>query len=81
MATAASKTSKSSFDFEKSLKEIESIQKKLEDGDLSLEESLRQFEKGSKLIKECRVALEKAEQRVQILTGEDGKLDSFKDQD
>jgi len=54
-------------DFEKSLKELEEIVYALEVGDLSLEESLKTFERGIKLTRNCQSALEHAEQRVSIL--------------
>ena len=54
-------------DFEKSLAELESIVKGLEQGDLSLEESLRQFERGVSLTRVCQTALTQAEHKVEIL--------------
>lgn len=53
--------------FEKSLEELEMIVMKLEDGDLPLEESLRLFENGIKLTRECRERLTSAERKIQIL--------------
>jgi len=53
--------------FENSLSELEEVVKKLEDGDLGLEKSIEEFEKGIKLIKECQKLLDKAEQKVSIL--------------
>lgn len=53
--------------FEKSLEELEMIVMKLEDGDLPLEESLRLFENGIKLSRECRERLSAAERKIQIL--------------
>lgn len=53
--------------FEKSLDELEMIVMKLEDGDLPLEESLRLFENGIKLSRECRERLTAAERKIQIL--------------
>jgi exodeoxyribonuclease VII small subunit len=63
------------IDLEKSLQELESIVETLEDGDLSLEQSLKYFEKGVKLSRECQTALKDAEQKVKILT--DGELKDF----
>jgi len=60
---------------EKSLGDLEKIVEQLEDGDLSLEQALKQFEKGIKLSRDCQTALQAAEQRVQLLTG--GKLEDF----
>ena len=59
-------------DFEKSLAELEALVERLEDGDLSLEESLSAFEKGVKLTQECQQALADAQQRVQVLMQQDG---------
>lgn len=53
--------------FEKSLAELEAIVTKMEQGELSLEESLNAFEKGVKLSKECQKALKTAEQKVNKL--------------
>jgi exodeoxyribonuclease VII small subunit len=56
--------------FEQSLKDLEQIVRALEDGDISLEESLAQYEKGVGLLKLCYGQLRQAEQRIQALTGE-----------
>jgi exodeoxyribonuclease VII small subunit len=55
------------IDLEKALAELEDIVDQLEAGDLPLEKSLKQFERGVKLSRECQSALKEAEQRVQIL--------------
>jgi exodeoxyribonuclease VII small subunit len=54
--------------FEKSLSELESIVNQLEKGDLSLEDSLKQFEKGVGLARRCQDVLSQAEQKVEMLT-------------
>ena len=59
------------FDFNKGLAELEIIINKMESGDLSLEDSLKHFEKGVKLHRECHKALTDAEQRVNILNEAD----------
>ena len=56
--------------FESQLNELEQIVDKLEQGDLSLEDSLAQFEKGIKLTKACQKTLDSAQQKVEILTKE-----------
>lgn len=58
--------------------ELEALVSKIEDGDLPLEESLKEFEKGIKLARICQQALEEAEQRVKILTAE-GEQDFLTD--
>jgi len=55
------------LNFEKALKDLEETVEKLEQGDLSLDESLKLFEKGVKLAKFLRKELEKAEKKVEIL--------------
>lgn len=53
--------------FEKSLEELETIVTRLESGDLPLEESLKLFEDGIKLARECRTRLTTAERRIEVL--------------
>ncbi len=61
--------------FEDQLKELEQIVTRLEQGDVSLEESLTLFERGVRLARACQTALQEAEQKVQILTrSEDGSF-------
>jgi len=68
------KTSK--FDFEATLKRLESIVSLIEKGGLSLEESLKFFSEGVMLTKKCQEAIKSAERKVQILLGEN--LSEFK---
>ena len=65
---------KVAVNFEKALKDLEKIVEDLESGDLSLEESLKSFEKGIKLTRQCQRELEKAELTVQKLVEENGEL-------
>lgn len=60
-------------DFETALAELDLLVKKLEDGDLSLEQSLALYERGVQLSRFCHMKLEEAERRVEILT-ERGEL-------
>ena len=53
--------------FETSLKELEKIVRRLENGELSLEESLKLFEDGVKLSRECQERLNQAERRIEVL--------------
>ena len=62
------------IDFEKSLNQLESLVESMEDGEMSLEESLKAFEDGIRLTRQCQQALSAAEQRVQILLEKDGAL-------
>ena len=55
-------------DFEAALAELDTLVKKLEDGDLSLEQSLALYERGVQLSRFCHARLEEAERRIEILT-------------
>jgi len=55
------------LDFENALQELEGLVKTMEQGDLSLEDSLKYFERGVDLTRQCQTALKEAEQKVQIL--------------
>lgn len=59
--------SKKKLELEKAMSELEELVEQLEGGDLSLDKSLKQFEKGVKLSRECQKALTEAEQKVKIL--------------
>lgn len=60
-------SSNKNIDFESSLKELESIVKKLEDENINLEDSVKSFEAGINLVKECQKQLEDAELKVKEL--------------
>jgi exodeoxyribonuclease VII small subunit len=62
--------------FEKSLKELEALVTKMEQGNLSLEESLQHFERGIQLTRTCQQALKAAEQKVEILLNKSGQDDT-----
>jgi exodeoxyribonuclease VII small subunit len=68
--------------FEDSLEELELLVEQMEQGELSLEESLKSFERGVKLTSTCQKALQDAEQKVQILLEKNGKqtLEPFNDE-
>jgi exodeoxyribonuclease VII small subunit len=62
-------------DFESALKQLEAIVKELEDGDLTLEQSLERYEQGVRLARFCTSKLEEAEKRIEILQKrEDGEV-------
>jgi exodeoxyribonuclease VII small subunit len=65
--------SKKAPDFEQSLEQLESLVEALEAGDLTLEQSLKQFEEGIALTRACQTALGEAEQTVKILTEKSGQ--------
>ncbi|ATH09355.1 exodeoxyribonuclease VII small subunit [Halobacteriovorax marinus] len=60
--------SKGKQSFEESLNELEKLVQGLEDGDLSLDESLKKFEEGTKLYKFCKDELTKAEKKITKLS-------------
>ncbi len=55
------------FNFEASLQQLEQLVQQMEQGNLSLEESMQAFEKGVALTRQCQQALDAAEQKVQVL--------------
>ena len=54
--------------FEEALAELEALVETFEMGELSLEESLKSFERGVELTRTCQQALKDAEQKIEILT-------------
>lgn len=72
---------KTAPDFEQSLSELQTLVERLESGELSLEDSLAAFEQGIRLTRECQGALGQAEQKVQILLGQDGTSAPFVSED
>jgi exodeoxyribonuclease VII small subunit len=68
--------------FEDSLAELEKLVNQLEQGDISLEDSLMSFERGVNLTRTCQKALQEAEQKVQILIETNGTqtLEMFTDE-
>ena len=60
------------FDFEETLEQLEELVSAMEEGNLSLEQSLQSFEKGVRLTRECQSALDNAEQKVQKLLDDAG---------
>jgi exodeoxyribonuclease VII small subunit len=60
-------TAPATADFERSLAELENIVARLEQGELTLDESLQQFERGVGLTRICQSALQQAEQKIEIL--------------
>jgi exodeoxyribonuclease VII small subunit len=68
-------------DFEKSLAELETLVTKMEQGEYTLEDALKNFERGITLVRNCQRALKDAEQRVQILITKTGEstIEDFSD--
>ena len=65
---------KAAADFEHSLADLQALVERLENGELSLEDSLSAFEQGIRLTRDCQAALTQAEQKVQMLLERDGEL-------
>ena len=59
------------FNFNKGLLKLEEIISKMDSGELSLEESLKYFEEGVRIHRQCHSALKDAEQRISILSEND----------
>ena len=65
---------KKTQNFETKLTELEKIVSELEKGDLSLEDSVKKFEEGMKISKECNSLLEDAEKRITIILEKNGEI-------
>ncbi len=81
MTKKSAKTTDTTVDFEAALQELEKLVEQIEKGELTLEESLRDFERGIELTRKCQQALQEAEQRVLLLSGkdDDAELVPFED--
>ena len=62
------------LDFEAALSELEQLVDRMEKGELTLEDALKDFERGVELTRECQTALNNAEQKVQQLVDENGQI-------
>ena len=60
--------------FEESMKKLETIVTELENGNLNLDESVKKFEEGMKVARQCNTILEDAEKKITILLEKDGEL-------
>ena len=67
---------KQGVDFEASLEELEGLVERMEEGELSLEESLKAYERGIALSRACQKSLDTAEQRIQILSEKDAAAET-----
>ena len=65
------------YPFEEALEKLSALVEKMESGDLSLEESLKIFEEGIKLSKDCQNALSDAEKKVQALLLEEDQTSTL----
>jgi exodeoxyribonuclease VII small subunit len=73
---AGKKKADGELDLESALEKLELLVESLEQGDLSLEDSLKAFESGIKLTRQCQETLAAAEQKVQLLIEQNGVLKS-----
>jgi exodeoxyribonuclease VII small subunit len=58
----------SKLSFEQAIEKLTDIASKIEEGQISLEQSLTQYEQGTELIKHCRAILQKAEKKIEQIT-------------
>ncbi len=65
---------KKSADFEQSLERLEQLVEEMESGELSLEDMIKHFEEGSKLVGLCSKKLNEVEQKIEKLVKKDGEL-------
>ena len=71
----------SKLSFEDTIKELTGIVSKIEQGQISLENSIQQYERGMTLIKHCREILSKAEQRIVKISEEHETEDNEKEKE
>jgi len=75
----SSNSKNKSLNFESTLREIEKVIESLEEGNLSLEDSIKAYEKGISLTKTCQKMLSDAELKINKLSSKDGEKISFED--
>ena len=63
--------------YEQQLQQLETLIKQLENGDLSLDQTLAAYEQGIGLVRACQQQLEQAEQRIQLLTQDDSGAETL----
>lgn len=78
MNAKSKKTANPLENYEAQIEQLEHIITALEQGELSLDQSLKEYEEGIKLIRSCQQALESAEQRVRILSNQDTQEEDLK---
>jgi exodeoxyribonuclease VII small subunit len=69
------------LDFEAALQELEGLVERMEEGESSLEASLKDFERGIVLTRTCQAALQEAEQKVEILLAQNGEPETYTTED
>jgi len=74
------KKSDNSLTFEEAIEELEGIIEKIEAGETGLENAIKQFERGTELIKRCRGILDSAEKRIaELVQNPEGELEVMAD--
>jgi exodeoxyribonuclease VII small subunit len=68
---------KKSSNFETNLKTLEKLVDKLEQGDLPLDQALKEFEQGIQLARQCQTELQNAEQKVHILLKNNAEVTDY----
>ncbi len=76
MAHKKQKNDVDKLSFEEAIRELTNIVGKIEQGQIPLQDGLEQYEKGMALIKQCRIILQKAEERIEKITKEEETEDS-----
>ena len=76
MAEKKRKDDVSKLSFEDSIKQLKAIVEQIEQGEIPLQDSLDQYEKGMTLIKHCRTILQQAEERIEKISKEEGAAES-----
>ncbi len=77
MAEKKQKDDITKLSFEEAIKELTSIVEKIEQGEIPLENSLQQYERGMILIAHCRTILQKAEKRIEKISKEEKPEDGI----
>lgn len=83
MPKKQTKSSKKAPSFEKAMQELEDLVEQLDQGDVPLDDALKEFERGIELTRICQKSLQDAEQKVSKLISENGidKLVAFEEED
>ena len=76
MAENRQKNNVGKLNFEEAIKELSNIVGKMEHGQIPLQDSLKQYERGMALIKHCRTILQKAEKRIERISKEDSSVEA-----
>ena len=62
------------MNFEENMEQLEKVVQELENGKLNLDDSIKKFEEGMKISKECNTYLENAEKKITVLINENGNV-------